>query len=117
MKIMSINQPSPEIQKKIAEFTQLENQLRTVKIQIDASQRQTAESNQTLKELRSIDESTEIYKMSGGVLFKTPLEKVKSDLEDTVEYLEIQFKKLKQKETELASAYNKLGQELTSTLK
>jgi prefoldin beta subunit len=95
----------------------MQNQLRTIRIQIDTSQRQTTESKQTLKEIQSLDESTEIYKISGGILFNSSLEKVKSDLEDSVEYLDIQLQKLNKREKELGTVMKNLEQELTTTLK
>ena len=113
---MSNPQLSQEIQQKITEYQQIQTQIRTIRMQIDSTQRQTSESKQTLKEIQSLDETTEIYKSSGGILFISSIDKVKTDLEDSVEYLDIQLQKLTKRETEMNNKLKKLEQDLSNHL-
>ena len=116
---MSSNQLPPEIQKKFVEYQQYQNQLRSIRVQLDSSTRHSSESKQTLKEIQNLDPSKnpEIYKMSGNVLFGSDLGTVKTDLEDSLEYLEIQIQKLNKKETELANKMKALEKELSAFIK
>ena len=113
---MSNPQLSPEIQQKVTEYQQIQTQIRSIRLQIESTQRQTSESKQTLKEIQSLNSSTEIYKSSGGILFISSIDKVKADLEDSVEYLDIQFQKLNKRDTEMNTRLKKLETELSTNL-
>ena len=113
---MSNPQLSPEIQQKITEYQQIQTQMRSIRMQLESTQRQTSESKLTLKEIQSLDSSTEIYKSSGGILFLSSIDKVKTDLEDSVEYLDIQLQKLNKRETEMNNQLKKLEQDLSTNL-
>ena len=114
--LMSNPQLSQEVQQKVAEYQQIQTQIRTIRMQIDSTQRQTSESKQTLKEIKSLDSSTEIYKSSGSILFISSIDKVQADLEDSVEYLDIQLQKLNKRETEMNNKLKKLEQDLSTNL-
>ena len=98
---MSSSNLPPEIQEKIVTYQKTQNQLRSLRLQIDAIQRQHIEMKQTLKELEPLDQATEIYKLAGTILFKSDLSKVKVDLDDKIEYANIQLQKYKKQEEKI----------------
>ena len=113
---MSSSNLSPEIQEKILNYQKVQNQLRSLRIQIDAIQRQHIEMKQTLKELEPLDQSVDIYKMSGSILFKADLTKVKVDLDDKIEYANIQLQKYKKQEEKIKESLDELEQDLQRSL-
>jgi prefoldin beta subunit len=107
---------SPEIQEKIAKYQQFQNQLRSIRIQMDSTQRQTLEFKQTIKDLETLDESAEIYKMSGSVLFKSSVNKVKAELQEKIEFSELQLQSLKKKEEKSEKTVQDIERDLSAVL-
>jgi len=113
---MSTSQLPPELQSKVTEYQQAQNQLRQLRVQIEAVNRQSAEMRSTLKDLEKADSNLEIYKMTGNVMFRSTLEKVKADLQENVEFSDIKLQKWKKEEDRLSNRTEVLAHDLREAL-
>ena len=92
------NELPEETKKQIAQLQNMQNQIQTLRIQLDANQREYSEIKATLKEIENHDDDDELYKSIGPVFFKTTTKKAREEFKDRQELLEIKIDALKKQE-------------------
>jgi prefoldin beta subunit len=113
---MSIEIPA-ELQNKIAQYQQIQQQLQlitTQKVQITA---QLDEVNNTLEEVEKLKKGTPVYKFTGSLLVKvTDMETLKKDLQESKETSSIKVKSLERQEKQLKERFVSLQQEINQAM-
>jgi prefoldin beta subunit len=108
---------SGELQNKIAQYQQIQQQLQmisTQKVQVSA---QLEEIKNTLEELEGLKKGTPVYKFTGSLLVKvTDLEVLKKDIEESKETSSIKVKSLERQEKQLKERFVSLQQEITQAM-
>jgi prefoldin beta subunit len=112
----SYNDLPPEIQEKIKQMQNLQNQLQALRQQLDVSQSKVNELKGTLKEIESFEDSEELFKTVGQVMFKTTVGKIKAEFGEDLELLELQIKTLKNKDEKWKAQLNEMNKSITSQL-
>ena len=93
-------QMSPEIQDKLREFQESQQQARMVMAQKYQAELQLKEAQSALEELDKIDKP-EVHKVVGQILIKTDKETVTGELKEKVDSLEVRMKSLSSQEEKL----------------
>ncbi len=106
-----------EIQGKLFQFQQLEQQVQAIVSQKYQMEMQASEIEKTLEELKSIEEGTPIYKSIGSLLIKkNDKGELVKELEEQKETVEVRVKTLAKQEKTMKESYQKLQDELTQSL-
>ena len=108
---------SPQLQNRIAQYQNLQNQLQVLgsqRIQLEAKLR---EIEGTLEELGKISGDTPVYKSIGMLLVRqNDRETLRKELEDHKETLTIRVKSLQKQEKSLTERYEDLGGKIQAAL-
>jgi len=112
-----MNDISQEMQGKIMQFQQIQQQIQVIaqqKYQIDV---QVTEIEKTIEELSKLKKGAEIYKSVGSILMKCDdKEGLVKELEEKKETLDIRVKTLGNQEKTLREMHQNLQKELTEAL-
>ena len=112
-----MNDLSQEMQGKIMQFQQLQQQIQIIAQQKYQIEMQTTEIEKTLEELSKIKKGAEIYKSVGTILVRNDdKDGLKKELEDKKETLDIRVKTLANQEKTLREMHQNLQKELTEAL-
>ncbi len=74
------------------------------------------EVERALKEIEKLDEGNDVYKSIGSILVKTDKEKLKEELMDKKETLEIRLKTLQRQEEKLVSKLKEMEAKIRQAL-
>lgn len=91
---------SQDMQEKLREFQELEQQIRLVLTQKYQFELQLREAKNTIEELDK-SKKPEVHKAIGQILIKTSKESVKTELKEAIETLELRLKTLEKQEKKL----------------
>ena len=112
---MALRNLSPEIQEKIKQLQNLQNQLQAIGSQIDFSQGRVNEHKSTLKELEGVTDDVKLYKNVGQIMFSSTASSIRKELSEELELFDLNLNRLKKQEeqtkkqlTELNSYLNKV---------
>jgi prefoldin beta subunit len=112
-----MNDISQEMQGKIMQFQQLQQQIQVIAQQKYQIEMQVTELDKTIEELGKLKKGAEIYKSVGAILVRTDdKESLKKELEDKKETLEIRIKTLGNQDKTLREMHMNLQKELTEAL-
>jgi prefoldin beta subunit len=110
-------QISAQLQNKIAQFQQLQQQIQVIssqKFQLEASLRDT---ERALSELEKLSGETPIYKSVGNLLVRAEdKEGVQKELTEKKETTDIRLKALHRQEKQLIEKYQELQQEISAAI-
>lgn len=110
-----MNSISPQLQNQIAQYQQCQQQLQNVTTQRMQMESQLKELKHTAEELAKAKGA--VFRNVGGVLFEvTDKEELASELEDSVETMEIRVRGLKNQETSLKEKYEALGNSINAAM-
>jgi len=101
--------------KKIQEIQILEQNLHNVLLQKQNFQIEISETQNALEELEISGEET--YKIIGQLMLKSDKEKMKKELTDKQETLELRIKTLEKQENEMVKRIGNLREEIMSSMK
>lgn len=104
-----------ETEEKIQQLQLLEQNLQNILIQKQASQSQSLEIDNALKELSLTTQET--YKIISNIMIKTNKEKLINELNSKKEILSLRIKNLEKQETQLKEKAKTLQQEVIKELK
>ena len=106
-----------ELQEKIVQFEQLKQQVQVVaaqKIQLEGEKREIEE---TLNILNGIDADTPVYRKKGTIMVRvSDIDKLKKELEDKKETLELRVKSLTNQEETLTKTLENLQNEINAEI-
>ena len=106
----------PEVQAKLAQFQQVQEQLKIILAQKQNVQAELREIGNVLAELEKLPDNIELYKNVGHILIKTSKEDVVKELNERKEILELRMKTLEKQEAYLQKQYNELKRKVTEEL-
>jgi len=98
-----------ESQEKVNKIQLLEQNVQAVSAQKQQIQTQIFELDSALKELEG---STDTFKIIENIMIKTPKEKLKKDLEEKKEVLNLRMQTLEKQEKQLKDTIKELQQEI-----
>jgi len=111
---MEVNE---ELQGKLMQFQQLQQQIQVIGTQKYQVDMQVAEIERTIEELDKLGKDTPVYKSVGSLLLNVEdKEMLKSELEEKKETLGIRAKTLGNQDKSLRDRYQELQDELTKAL-
>ena len=106
-----------EIQGKLFQFQQLQQQVQAIANQKYQMEMQVGELEKTLEELKDLEDGTPIYKSIGSLLIrKKDKDGLVKELEEQKETVEVRVKTLTKQEKTLKESHQKLQDELTQSL-
>jgi len=108
-----MEEPTKEVQEKIQQLQMLEQNLNSFTMQKQNFQLQAQEINSALKEIES--EET-VYKIIGGIMVSAPKEKVKKELTESKESIEVRIKSIDDQEGKLREKANALKSEVMGSV-
>jgi prefoldin beta subunit len=110
-----MNNISPQLQNQIAQFQQTQQQLQAVSTQKIQMEAQRKEMERTSAEL--VKATGDVYKSSGSLLIKVDdKEKLKADLEESLETIEIRIKSFERQEKALRDKYESLQETINKAM-
>ncbi|MHA2363131.1 MAG: prefoldin subunit beta [Candidatus Hodarchaeales archaeon] len=95
---MTFRDIPPAVQEQLQKLQDLQNQVQTLRIQLDANQREFSEIKGTLKEIEGLNDDDELYKTVGPIFFKNSVKKVRFELNERIEFIELKINSLKKQE-------------------
>lgn len=104
-----------ESEKKIQELQALEQNLQNLLLQRQTFQARLLENENALKELNEAKKET--YKIIGNIMVLVDKKKIKSQLEQEKEIIELRIKNIEKQESNLKEKATKLQQEVLKELK
>ena len=112
-----MNDISQEMQGKIMQFQQLQQQIQVIAQQKYQIEMQVTELEKTIEELGKLKKGAEVYKSVGTILVRNDdREGLKKELQDKKETLEIRIKTLGNQDKTLREMHQNLQKELTEAL-
>ncbi len=106
----------PEVQARLAQFQQVQEQLKLILAQKQSVQAELRELENVLSELEKLPEDVELYKSVGHILIKTSKSDVVKELNERKEILELRIKTLEKQESYLRKQYEELRKRVTEEL-
>ena len=106
---------SPEIQQKLMEFQEAQQQARMVLAQKYQMELQLKEAQAALSAVEDVDKP-EIHKVVGQILIKSDKSSVVKELNEKVDMLEVRMKSLETKEKELTAKLKSIQDRLQGVL-
>lgn len=100
-----------EMQQNIVEFEKNRNQLLAISNQKQQFQIQSAALSEAVSELEKTSEK-KVFKAVGNILIQVDTEKVKKEISEKKESLELRIKTLQKQEDSMVSKLNKLKSEI-----
>lgn len=107
-------QISPEIQQKIQDFQEAQQQARIVLNQKYSVELQLKELQNALNEMEKTDKP-EVYKALGQILLRSNREKIITELKESIEALNLRLKSLEKHEKKLAEKISESQETLQKT--
>jgi prefoldin beta subunit len=89
---------SPQLQDQIAKFQQVQQQVELLMSQRMQLERDLKEIDRALSELEQIDPTTAVYKTIGAILVKADKDKLKEELKERKDTLEMRIKTITRQE-------------------
>ena len=110
--------PIPDdVQQQLAQFEQLRQQAQVLAQQQSQVELAMREADRTLEELNEVAKDTPLYRASGAIMVRVDdLAKLKSDLKDEQETLELRTKTLKSQIDKLEAQLQEMQTRLTPVL-
>ena len=106
-------QLSPQMQNKLTQYQQLQQQIQALAAQKSRLEAQSRDASKALKELEKTSDEVPIYKTIGGLMVRAESkEDVVTELKDDEEALNIRIKTLERQEKQLMDRYQSLQNEL-----
>ena len=90
-----------KLQEEIRDFQVAQQQLQVIASQKFQTDLQLKEAQNAIEELRKAKADTDVYKVVGSILIKSDLEKLKTDLKEDAETLQVRTKSLDNQENKL----------------
>lgn len=106
----------PELQTRIAQLQQLQEQLRIVLAQKQSVESELREVERVLSELTKISDNIELYKSIGHILIRTNKEDLVKELTEKKEILELRMRTLEKQESFLQKQFEDLRKKVTEEL-
>ncbi len=106
----------PEAEAKYNKYLKLRDTYNVIIQQRLNAESSLGEIEKVLEKLKNLDESTELFKMSGFVLIRNKKEDLMKELETKKEDLELKIKALKNQENVVKDEMDKLANELKQML-
>lgn len=106
----------PEVQAKLVQFQQVQEQLKIILAQKQNVQAELREVENVLAELEKLPDNIELYKNVGHILIRTSKEDVIKELNERKEILELRMKTLEKQEAYLQKQYDELRRKVTEEL-
>ncbi|MDG6221089.1 MAG: prefoldin subunit beta [Candidatus Thermoplasmatota archaeon] len=108
---------SMDIETKINQLKQMEQQLQNVMAQRYQIEMQVSELEKTFEALEKVEEDTDVYYSAGSILYKVKdHEKLRGELADDKETMEIKLKSLEKQEKTLKTSYESLRGQIETSL-
>jgi prefoldin beta subunit len=108
---------SPQLQNKIAQFQQMQQQIQVLSSQKFQLEAQLKDIEKAVSELEKISDDTPIYRSVGSLLVKAEdRDTLEKELAEKKETLDIRIKALDRQEKHLMEKYQSLQQELTQAI-
>lgn len=108
---------SPQLQNKIAQFQQLQQQIQVLSSQKFQLEAQLRDTERAISELEKTSNDTPIYKSVGSLLVKAEnRESVEKELSEKKETIDIRIKALDRQEKHLMEKYQAMQQELSQAI-
>lgn len=105
-----------ELQKEVQEYQLAQQQLQIIMNQKFQSNMQMNETKDALEELRTAAAGTDVFKSIGRILVKADLGKLKNELSDESETLDVRVKSLEKQEKKLKEKMSELEKTLLPRL-
>ena len=86
---MALRDLPPDVQEQIQRLQQLEQSTRAIQYQLETIKSSLNETEATLKAIEGLSPDDEVYKSVGKVMFKEKVSKIREELEDKKEILEL----------------------------
>lgn len=106
---------SEQVKDMLLQFQQFQQQFQNVLIQKENAKMMIMEMEKTSEELK--DSKEDVYKVVGNVLIKSTPSKIKKQLSDEKETLDVRIKSLEKQETSLREKLTGLQSKLETSLK
>jgi prefoldin beta subunit len=108
---------SPQLQNKIAQYQQLQQQIQVVSSQKFQLEAQLRDTERALTELENSPPDVTIFKNVGNLLVEArDKKKVNEELDEKKETIDIRIKALDRQEKQLVEKYQSLQQELSQAI-
>jgi len=111
---MESNKPDPETENKINQLSMLEQNLQNLGLQKQQFQNQNLEIESALSEIETSEES---FKIIGNLMVKVGKEKIKNDLNDKKETIQLRIKTLEKQEEKFREKTKGLQDEILKNIK
>jgi len=106
----------PAVQEQIKQMQNLQTQIQTIKSQMELSQGRLNEIKTTLKEITDLGDEEQLFKSVGQVMFTSKAGKIKSELNEELELIELKINSLKKQEERGKNQLNELNKTITNQL-
>lgn len=108
---------SPQLQNKISQFQQMQQQIQVLSSQKFQLEAQLRDTERAIGELENTSDDTTIYKSIGALMVRADnKESITKELAEKKETIDIRIKALGRQEKHLVDKYQALQQELTQAL-
>mgnify|MGYP000303560971 CR=1 FL=1 len=104
-----------QIQDKLTQFQELQNQLQSMSIQRYQLRQQLLDIENALETLENV-KNRRVYERAGPIFVEVDIDKTRDKLRDDKETKEAQLRSLEKQETKLRERLNEIGRELQSQL-
>jgi|TARA_Y100000310_G_C20702729_1_gene831535 prefoldin beta subunit len=109
-------EPSPEIQEKMKEFYEMQQQARMVLAQKYQVELQLKEAEGALSELESAEGKAEVHKVVGQILIKSNKDAVSKELKEKKDNLEVRLKSITSQEKKFTDQMKSLQDRLQGVI-
>ena len=108
---------SPQLQNKIAQFQQLQQQIQVLSSQKFQLEAQLRDTERAISELEKATDDTPVYKSVGSLFVRAEnKESIEKELGEKKETIDIRIKALDRQEKHLMEKYQTLQQELATSI-
>ena len=107
---------TPEAQQALLELQAFQQQIQTVLIQKESLNIQNIEINKALEELEKVKKE-DVFKAVGPILIKSEKEKLKKELKERKETIDLRLKSLQKQENRLKEKLEECQEKLEESLK
>ncbi|WP_456474215.1 prefoldin subunit beta [Candidatus Pyrohabitans sp.] len=112
-----MEQLPPQLQQRLAQFQQLQQQAEAITTQRLQVELQLKEVTRALEEVEKLDEDAEIYRSVGNLLIKSEKGKVETELKERKETLELRINTLKRQEEKVTSRLKELQTKIQDAIR
>lgn len=107
----------PQLRHQLAQLQQVQQQAQAVMAQRQQLELTMRETGRALEELEKLEGGATIYKSVGGILVKADRDRVKKELEEQKEILDLRIKTLERQEQRIIGRLGEMRQKLEEELK